>query len=86
MRPGQGWKLLNGSSALMRHSMAWLVKLNVLLVVAEFFAGGDADLFLDDVDAGDFLGDRMLDLDAGVHLDEIEFARSHPAGTRRCRR
>ena len=25
------------------------------------FAGGDADLFLDDIDAGDRLGDRMFD-------------------------
>jgi hypothetical protein len=29
---------------------------------------------LHDVDAGDQLGHRMLDLDAGVHLDEVELA------------
>ena len=29
---------------------------------------------LHDVDAGDHLGHRMLDLDAGVHLDEVELA------------
>jgi hypothetical protein len=28
----------------------------------------------DDVDAGDHLGHRMLDLHAGVHLDEVELA------------
>ena len=37
-------------------------------------AGGDADLFEDQVDVGDHLGHRMLDLDARVHLDEVELA------------
>ena len=35
-------------------------------------AGGDPDLLLDQVDAGDHLGDRVLDLDPGVDLDEVE--------------
>ena len=35
---------------------------------------GDADLRLDDVDAGDLLGHRVLDLDARIDLDEVEFA------------
>ena len=35
-------------------------------------AGRDLDLLVDEVDAGDHLGDGMLDLDARVHLDEIE--------------
>ena len=38
---------------------------------------GDQDLRPDDVDAGDFLGHGMLDLNAGVHLDEEELARVH---------
>ena len=29
---------------------------------------------LHEVDAGDHLGHRMLDLEAGVHLDEVELA------------
>ena len=37
-------------------------------------AGGDADLLEHEIDVGDHLGHRMLDLDAGVHLDEIELA------------
>ena len=37
-------------------------------------AGGDADLLAHQVDAGHRLGDRMLDLQAGVHLDEVELA------------
>ena len=31
-------------------------------------------LRLDQIDAGDQLGDRMLDLDARIHLDEVELA------------
>ncbi len=37
-------------------------------------AGGDPDLLDDEVDAGDHLGDGVLDLKARVHLDEIELA------------
>jgi hypothetical protein len=32
------------------------------------------ELLVDQIDAGDRLGDRMLDLQAGVHLDEVELA------------
>ncbi len=38
----------------------------------ELLAGGDADHLLDEVDAGDELGDGMLDLEARVHLQEVE--------------
>ncbi len=38
----------------------------------QLFAGGDADHLLDQIDAGDKLGDRMLDLQARIHLKEIE--------------
>ena len=37
----------------------------------------DQDLRLHDVDAGHLFGDGMFDLDAGVHLDEIELATVH---------
>jgi hypothetical protein len=37
-------------------------------------AGGDAQLLLHQVEPGDRLGDRVLDLQAGVHLDEVELA------------
>src|SRR6202008_4956658 len=40
----------------------------------ELAAGGDANLLEHEVDVGDHLGNGMLDLDAGVHLDEIELA------------
>ena len=46
--------------------------LDVALGVRQGLAGGDEELGLDEVDAGHELGDRMLDLDAGVHFNEIE--------------
>jgi hypothetical protein len=36
----------------------------------EGVALGDEDLRADEIDAGDTLGDGVLDLDARVHLDE----------------
>ncbi len=47
---------------------------DVALLERELAAGGDADLLEDQIDVGDHLGHRMLDLDARVHLDEIELA------------
>ena len=47
---------------------------DVPLLERQPLARGDPDLLLDDVDAGQELGDRMLDLEAGVHLEEIEVA------------
>ena len=38
--------------------------------VGQGLAGGDPHLGLHQVDVGDLLGDRVLDLDARVHLDE----------------
>src|SRR5690606_11789801 len=48
--------------------------IHVFLLDRQLVAGGDAEHLLDDVDAGDHLGDRVLDLHAGVHLDEVEAA------------
>ena len=41
---------------------------------AHGLAGGDTQLLLDDVGAGDLLSDRVLHLHAGVHLHEVELA------------
>ena len=71
--PGDG-RNDTGFSALMRHSMAWPWNFTSLCVSIEIVAGGDADLLEDQIDVGDHLGHRMLDLNAGVHLDEIELA------------
>src|SRR4029079_15342615 len=50
------------------------VKLNIALLDGEVGSGGNADLLENQVNVGDHLGDRMLDLNACVHLDEVEFA------------
>ena len=42
--------------------------------MASAAAGGNADLLEDQVNVGDHLGHRMLDLNARVHLDEVELA------------
>ncbi len=47
---------------------------HVGLAVAEFLAGGDAYLLAHQIDVADHFGHRMLDLQAGVHLDEGELA------------
>src|SRR5207244_11221304 len=39
---------------------------------AQWPAGRDLDLRLHEIDPGHRLGDRVLDLDAGVHLEEVE--------------
>src|SRR5262245_12275055 len=50
------------------------VEANVLLLEGQRRSRGDAYLLDDEIDAGDHLGDRVLDLEAGVHLDEVELA------------
>ncbi len=45
---------------------------HLILAEGEGLAAGDAQLGGHQVDAGDHLGDRMLDLDTRVHLQEIE--------------
>ena len=49
-------------------------ELDLVLLDGERLAGGDADLLLDQVDRRDHLADRVLDLDARVHLHEREVA------------
>jgi len=44
-------------------------------VAGKWFASSDADLLFDQLAAHDLLGDRMLDLDPGVHFHEIEILR-----------
>ena len=66
--PGAGMKLLPASSALMRNSIEWPATVGV--VVAERLAGGDPEHLAHQVEAGDLLGDRVLDLEPGVDLEE----------------
>src|SRR2546421_5929081 len=59
--------------------------LHVALRVGQTLACGDQQLRLHQVNAGNQLGHWVLDLDAGVHLDEVELAvliqELHGAGT-----
>ena len=54
--------------------MAWPADLDVVLGERQRLARGDAQLLLDEVDAGDQLGHRVLDLQPGVHLEVVELA------------
>ena len=44
----------------------------VLESVGELAAGGDPEHLLDEILTGDHFGDRVLDLETGVHLEEVE--------------
>ncbi len=48
------------------------VALHVVLRERQLLAGGHADHQLDQVEPGDALGDRVLHLQPGVHLEEVE--------------
>src|SRR5699024_4754884 len=64
----EGFRVFGVDAAL--ESMA--AQLDVVLCVAQRFAGGDAQLLGHQIDAGDHFRHRMLDLDTGVHFDEME--------------
>ena len=49
-------------------------RLEILLPERELLAGRDQQLLLDQVGLRHHFGDRVLDLDARVHFDEIELA------------
>jgi hypothetical protein len=57
------------------------VQPHVVLREGEPLTGGDPELLLHEVQAGHELGDRVLDLQAGVHLHEEELV--GPVGARR---
>ena len=48
------------------------VRFDFRLRERQFFARRDANHQLDEVKAGDHLGDRMFDLQTGVHFQEVE--------------
>ena len=72
--PVAGRKPAGGSSAYRRASTAWPCGSELVLAQRQRLAGGDAQLLLDEVDAVDQLGHRVLDLQPGVHLEEEELA------------
>ena len=51
------------------------VEHHVVLVVTQRLAVSDANLFAHQVNAGNFLADRMFDLKTCIDLEEIEVAR-----------
>ncbi len=69
-------RILGGHAALQRvagHADVLLPR-HAALRRADLGARGDADLRLHQVDPRDAFGDRVLDLDARIHLDEVELA------------
>ena len=54
--------------------MAWPRSCQLVLAAGQRLAGGDPQLPFDQIQAGDQFGDRMFDLQAGVHLHEVEAA------------
>ena len=70
--PGAGQeaaqRILRVDAAFDRPALA----LDLVLRERERLARGDADHLLDQVQPGDALGDRVLDLQPGVHLEEVE--------------
>ena len=73
MRPAEGTNV-SGSSALMRHSIAWPREHGLADDIFKLFPVGQANLRFDQVHARDHFRDRMLHLDAGVHFDEVDRA------------
>ena len=47
-------------------------RISIEHVMGQGFAGSDADLFLDELAAHDFLGNRVFHLDPGIHFHKIE--------------
>jgi hypothetical protein len=75
MVPGAGTNPRSGSSAMIGTRWRVLGRRDPLRE-RERPARGDLDHRLHQIDAVDHLGDRMLDLEAGVHLHEVEGASS----------
>ena len=72
MRPGRGLKVPVGVLGVDPALDGVAAQSAAVSLEADRLAGGHADLFLHEVEAGHHLGHRMLDLDAGVHLHEVE--------------
>ena len=71
--PAAGRKSRAGSSQLIRNSIAWPAQ-RVQAGRGQRLAACEQQLLAGQVDPGEELGDGVLDLQAGVHLDEVEAA------------
>jgi hypothetical protein len=57
----------------MRHSSTGpAAALDVLSTERQFLSGGHPDHLLDEIEAGDAFGDRMLHLQPRVHLEKVK--------------
>ena len=74
MRPGAGRKPADASSALMRHSIACPAKRTSSWRNESGSPAAIEHLLAHEVETGDELRDRVLDLDARVHLQEVVLA------------
>ena len=72
--PARARSSSTASSALIRHSIAWPRISTSSCLKDSSLARRDQDLLAHDVDAGDHLGHAVLDLHAGVHLEEVVLA------------
>ena len=71
-RAGGGQEVIVGILGVEAHLDRRADPVDVVLVVAEFGATRDPQLLPHEIDTGHLLGDRMLDLEAGVDLEKEE--------------
>ncbi len=71
---GRGQEVLGRVLGVDARFQRMAVDAQLLLHQRQLLAGGDAQLPFDEIEAGDHLGDGMLDLQARVHLHEEELA------------
>jgi hypothetical protein len=68
--PDRGPEILRRIFGIQPYFDGMAAALNFVLAQRQRFAGGDSQLPFDEVEAGDHFGDRVLDLQACIHLDE----------------
>ncbi len=74
MMPGAGTEVVGGVLGVDPELDGMAAGHDVRLAQPQRLAGGDPDLEGHEVDAGEHLGDRVLDLDPAVDLDEVRVA------------
>ena len=74
-RAGRRQEIARGVLGIEPHLDRMAACRDLFLAQRQRLAGGDAELPFDQIEAGDHLGHGMLDLEARVHLHEIEVRR-----------
>src|SRR5450830_1377233 len=83
--PWAAWRMPGSNATWGRREFKWIFGIdtafdrmtfdrNVTLFESQFFVEGNTDLFLNNIYTRDHFGDWMLNLNAGIHFNEIEFA------------